>query len=410
MFPTAPLRRAASVLAASAALFLAACGGGGGGDGGSSAPVGTTLLPPSSRLANVCTAEGQKQWVRSYLHETYLWADEVQEVDAGAYTTPAAYFDALLVRTPGPDGLPRDRFSTTMTAAAANAMQGTSSASADLAAAANPVPLVRTYLTRRGKAGYILFNQHTQGAQDALIDAFASLRGAGVNDLVLDLRYNAGGFIYVAQAAAAMVAGESADGQVFESVRYSAKRSAENEGGTFYFRKVVQKAESRYPAGHPLPQLGLSRVYVLTSGLTCSASESIINGLRGIGVQVVLVGDRTCGKPYGFHRKDNCGQSYFPIEFQMFNAQGFGDYASGFPVQCQVRENPRTALGATDEPLLAAALGHIDSGQCPAGTFTGVVARMVQPEDGSAVPTRAHAPSWDSPMYQPGFDGRVLQP
>ena len=60
------------------------------------------------------------------------------------------------------------------------------------------------------------------------------------------------------------------------------------------------------------------------------------------------------GKPYGFHRKDNCGNAYFPIEFQLTNAAGFGDYTTGFPVQCQVQENPTTALGSTSEPLLAA--------------------------------------------------------
>jgi len=403
-----PLRRAAKFfLAAGAALVLAACGGGG---GGGSATAGATLLPPSSTYAGICTVDAQKHWVRSYLNEAYLWADEIREVDAGGYGTPAAYFDALLVKTPGSDGLPRDRFSTTMSVGAANAMQGVTAAANPAAAAANPVPLVRTYFTNRGKAGYILFNQHTQGAQDALIDAFASLRSAGVNDLVLDLRYNAGGFIYVAQAAASMVVGPAANGRLFESVRYSARRSAENDRGAFYFRGSAETGETRYGAGHPLPQLGLSRLYVLTSAYTCSASESIINGLRGIGVQVVLIGERTCGKPYGFHRMDNCGQAYFPIEFQMFNEQGFGDYASGFPVQCNVQENPVKALGATDEPLLSAALGHINNGSCPAGTFTGVMGMMVQLGAGPSPLDRAGAPPLDSPMYQPGFDGRVLRP
>ena len=63
----------------------------------------------------------------------------------------------------------------------------------------------------------------------------------------------------------------------------------------------------------PLPNLGLNRVYVLASAGTCSASESVINGLRGIDVEVIVLGSSTCGKPYGFTAKDNCGLSYFPV-------------------------------------------------------------------------------------------------
>jgi len=405
-----PLRRAARALAACAAVLLASCGGGGGG-GSSGVATGPQLLPPSSTLANICTADGQKRWVRSYLGETYLWSDEIQDVESSAYTDARSYFDALLVRTPEASGLARDRFSTSMSVAAADAMQGVTASSTALAASANPVPLVRTYVTNRGKAGYILFNQHSKGAQDALITAFTSLRSAGVNDLVLDLRYNPGGFLYIAQAAAAMVAGPSIAGQLFEGVRYNARRSSLNSTDAFWFTTKVETAETTYGAGTPLPQLGLPRVYVLTSQLTCSASESIINGLRGIGVQVVLVGDRTCGKPYGFHRMDNCGQAYFPIEFQMYNAAGFGDYTAGFPVQCRVQENYSSALGATSEPLLSAALNHINTGSCPAGTSTGIAAAMLlQQLPGSAPPQRADAPPLDSLLYQPGFNGRILQP
>lgn len=415
MLQVASLRRAVRSLAAATALLLGACGGGGGGGGGNGLVTGSQLFPPSTSLAGICSVEGQRQWVRSYLSEAYLWADQVQDVEPSAYATAAQYFDALLVRTPDANGLPRDRFSMTMSAAAADAMQGFSASgpsAAAVAAGANPVPLVRTHLTTGGrKVGYVLFNQHTRGAQDALINAFTQVRNAGVQDLVLDLRYNSGGFLYVAQAAAAMVAGPAANGKLFEGVRYSAARAAENAADAFHFSNKVSTPESTYGAGFTMPTLSLPRLYVLTSRLTCSASESIVNGLRGIGVQVVLIGDRTCGKPYGFHRKDNCGQAYFPIEFQMYNAAGFGDYTAGFPVQCRVNENPVTALGSTTEPLLAAALRHIDTGSCPAGTFTGVMAAMSGASSATAPSwlDRAGAPGSDSPMYQPGFDGRVLQ-
>jgi hypothetical protein len=413
-----PLRRAACLAAASLALFASGCGGGnGGGTAGTTAATTATavtasLFAPSASLANQCTPDTEKQWERSYVDEAYLWYDQVPQVQAAAYTTPESYFGALLVRTPDASGLAVDRFSTVMTTAAADAMQGiattsTASATPSIAASAtNPVPIAKTVTSATGRTvGYILFNQHSQGAQDALITAFRTMQSAGVQDLVLDLRYNAGGFLYIAQAAAAMVAGPSAAGQVFERARYSGKRANDTATGTFYFPGEVDTAETQYPRGTQLPQLGLPRLYVLTSSYTCSASESIVNSLRGIGVQVILVGNRTCGKPYGFHRKDNCGKAYFPIEFQLTNSAGFGDYTTGFPVQCQVQENPTTALGSTSEPLLAGALRHIDTGSCPVSAATAVQVQAA----GVSLFERAGAPDAASPMYQPGWDGHRLQ-
>ena len=76
----------------------------------------------------------------------------------------------------------------------------------------------------------------------------------------------------------------------------------------------------RWPANTPLPTLNLNRVYIITGPGTCSASESVINSLRGVGVQVYLIGSTTCGKPYGFYPTDNCGTTYFTIQFRGENA------------------------------------------------------------------------------------------
>jgi hypothetical protein len=84
------------------------------------------------------------------------------------------------------------------------------------------------------------------------------------------------------------------------------------------------------PFGQSLPTLNLPRVFVLTGPDTCSASESVINSLQGVDVEVIQIGTTTCGKPYGFYPEDNCGTTYFTIEFQGVNAKGFGDYTDGF--------------------------------------------------------------------------------
>ena len=396
--PLTFLRRAAAVLACAGALLLSGCGG-----GGSQPPMQPTsaasAFPPSSTLANICTVEGEKRFVRSYLDEVYLWFDEIPPVDPNAFDTVQGYFNALLVKTPDASGRPRDRFSTLETAPAglpplARIAAGGATQPAPLN---QSVPIATVVRSPAGRSvGYIQFNDQNQGAQDALITAFREVKDAAVQDLVLDLRFNPGGFLYVAQTAASMVTGPENNERTFEQLRYNAKRPAETAASRFVFSSQVQTAESAYPRGTPLPQLDLPRVYVLTSGLTCSASESVINSLRGIGVEVILVGGTTCGKPYGFERKDNCGASIFAIEFQGFNDQGFGDYAAGFAPTCPVADNFTGTMGVAEEPLLAAALHHIDTGSCPAPS-----GRALHQIPGLASPAAAVLPAWGGRLLRP---------
>ena len=230
----------------------------------------------------------------------------------------------------------------------------------------DPVPLVRSLVSPAGRrVAYVLFNAHTRGAQDKLIAAITTLQQAGTNELVLDLRYNGGGYLYTALALSSMVAGPGTDGQVFERLQFNDKRQAETDAAVYRFSGTLLVGENEFPQGTSLPRLALPRIYVLTSAGTCSASESVVNSLRGVGVDVVVIGEATCGKPYGFSRRDNCGLSYFPIEFQGTNALGFGDYASGFAPTCAVADDFDHALGAPQERLLATALHHIDQGSCP---------------------------------------------
>ena len=137
------------------------------------------------------------------------------------------------------------------------------------------------------------------------------------------------------------------------------------------------------PRGTALPTLDLPRVYVITGANTCSASESIINGLRGVDVEVIQVGTSTCGKPYGFYPTDNCGTTYFTVQFKGDNAKGFGEYSDGFtpgsnPADaaslpgCMVEDDYLHALGDPAEARLAAALTYHETGECPAVSGTGM--------------------------------------
>jgi hypothetical protein len=459
------------------ATALSACGGGGGG----SDPVpNSNGIPPSAQSAQQCSATNpyasaalktgslsiEKQWLRSYFDEAYLWYDEVPVVDATVaafsntadiYTSLDNYFDALKTPVLTSSSARKDKFSFTYPTALWDALSqagetpgygfepvfgslvvnaqnpnrdiriayvepGTEAATQALqrgdrvvsvdgvsaddntpagvavlnaaifpdtlgvahnwvfarAGAANfsvtlttanitKVPvLTRSVVTALDgkKVGYMVFNDHLATAEAQLAEAVNYFAAQGIDDLVLDVRYNGGGYLYIASELAYMIAGPSRiNGRLFELLSYNNKRGA---GTTTPFYDTST-------GNTTLPTLGLARVYVLTQSGTCSASESIINGLRGVDVDVRLIGGTTCGKPYGFTAKDNCGISYFPIEFKGTNAKGFGDYPDGFVpagpgatgiAGCAVADDLNHALGDTSETMLATALAYRSTGSC----------------------------------------------
>jgi len=247
---------------------------------------------------------------------------------------------------------------------------GSGSRQANLVAtvvADTPVLNVKTLPGTRGPIGYLQFNDHSEAAEAQLITAIQQLKNAGIVDLVLDMRYNGGGVLAIASELASMVGAPAATrGQVFERLQSNRKnpfRLTDAQATMPFFDNAVGYSA---PVGASLPQLGLSRVTVLTGPDTCSASESVINGLRGVGVTVDLVGGTTCGKPYAFFPKDNCGTTYFAIQLQGVNAQGFGDYGDGFAPNCAVADDFGHALGDPAEARLAAALTLRAGGSCPA--------------------------------------------
>lgn len=256
-----------------------------------------------------------------------------------------------------------------------------------------PVPVVSTLPAAGGRVGYILFNDHNAVAEQALVDGVSALADAGVSELVLDLRYNGGGLLALASQLAYMVAGPGPTaGRAFERTEFNDKHPQINPvtGETIApvpFHDTTLGFSAR-PAGQPLPWLDLERVFVLTGPETCSASESIVNGLRGVGVEVVQVGERTCGKPYGTYPTDNCGTTYFTTMFRGVNDQGFGGYQNGFvPEQaaaefgvsvpgCSVVDDLGQELGSAEEARLAAALGWIENeGTCPRAASTATAQR-----------------------------------
>ncbi len=235
-----------------------------------------------------------------------------------------------------------------------------------------PVQNVKILSNEGRKVGYLQFNDHIGTAELQLKTAIEQLRAAQPTELVVDLRYNGGGYLDLASQLAFMVAGEAKTrDKAFESLRYNNKHTERDPvfgepllptpfwASTLGFLAPIDPPQ-------PLPSLDLRRVYVLTGPDTCSASEAFINGLRGIDIDVVQIGGATCGKPYGFYPQDNCGTTYFSVQFQGVNAKGFGDYPDGLAPTCAMPDDFGHALGDPAEARLAAALSHQVTGVCPA--------------------------------------------
>jgi C-terminal processing protease CtpA/Prc len=251
--------------------------------------------------------------------------------------------------------------------------------------APEPVNRIKVISTPTGNVGYMLFNTFSPFASEkSLADGITALSNQGVNDFVLDLRYNGGGLLAVSAQLGYMIAGPArTNGKTSVLLQYN--EDANGTDPTSNSNEQVQPIPFidegvgfSVPQGQQLSTLDLPRVFILSTGGTCSASEVVINSLQGIDVEVILIGDITCGKPYGFLPTGNCGETYYTIQFRSVNDKNFGDYSDGFVPNdndfgfgvrldgCTIPDDLSRELGDEDEALLSAALHYRDNGTCPA--------------------------------------------
>ncbi len=204
--------------------------------------------------------------------------------------------------------------------------------------------------------GYFAYHEFIVPSETHLDAVFREFIAAGANELVLDLRYNGGGDVMMARGLASMIGGKRVDRKVFAEFRYNSRNAASNF-------KLPLTANIGLLPGPPLE--GLRRVVVITSPDTASASELLINALRPF-MPVVLVGQATFGKPYGFQPRTECGTSFNPVAFETLNARGEGRFVDGFSPWCEADDDLDHELGDPAEARLAAALHYLQFDACPA--------------------------------------------
>lgn len=228
-------------------------------------------------------------------------------------------------------------------------------------------PLTSKIFDKNGKkTGYLYIYDFPDGMSQALNQKFAEFKSAGVQDLVLDLRYNYGGSVSSAAALCALIpAGISANSQF---ITYKGNKNG-GEVKRSFSQQIAYASNAINFNALQANSLGLQKVYVLTSKSTASASEIVINNLKPY-MEVIQVGEVTLGKDMaGFVIEDKrkpkkITWQIHPVIYKVFNANGEGNYNNGIFPQIAVNEFislPLLPLGDPDEILLSSVMNKIYS-------------------------------------------------
>ncbi len=212
----------------------------------------------------------------------------------------------------------------------------------------NSVLLYDTLHLTDGKVtGHLVFESFIEPSQDELATAFAFFKANNIEDLILDLRYNSGGYLYVAQTLASYITGDSHLGAIFARMQYN---------------DIHQDANNTYPFISTAYPLTLPRLVVITSRITASASEAVMNGLDPF-VNVLSIGDTTNGKPTGMNGWPVANKYImWPITFKMVNAEDQGDYFDGlFPAKV-LPDDITHDFNDREELCLKEAINYLETG------------------------------------------------
>jgi carboxyl-terminal processing protease len=212
-------------------------------------------------------------------------------------------------------------------------------------------PIIKDTVLQQGskRIGYFAFNAFMGDSSEVaggFRDAFSRFAGAGINDLVVDLRYNGGGYVYMAEALANYIAPASVGGGLMMKQLFNSRNSRYNEDTYF----------------HKQGSLSLPRVIFIVSKSTASASELLINNLRPW-MDVVLVGPTaTHGKPVGFFPIPVQDWYIFPVSFKTVNKNGEGSYYNGLSTNAAVPDGLDKDWGDPAEACLQAAISYSVNG------------------------------------------------
>jgi carboxyl-terminal processing protease len=215
----------------------------------------------------------------------------------------------------------------------------------------NSVILADTlHLSTGVTTGHMVFDAFISPSEEELATAFSYFAANGVQDLILDLRYNGGGYLYIAQELASYIAGNANHGNDFIKIIFNSHHQGSN---------------ATFPLISTPTPLSLSRIVVITTRETASASECVMNGLKPY-MSVISIGDTTNGKPVGMSGGE-IGKKYFvaPVTFKDVNKNDEGDFFGGIPPAVIVSDDITHNFTDRDELCLKAAISYLETGSVP---------------------------------------------
>jgi len=199
------------------------------------------------------------------------------------------------------------------------------------------------------KIGYLLFDKFIEPSTNELKEAFGYFKAQNIDDLIVDLRYNGGGLVSVANDLVSLIIGQGSADEISFGLHFNDKKSSYNR---YYYINSFNNS------------FDLQNVYFITTKNSCSASEAVINALSPYGVNVAIIGNKTCGKPVGMVGDDFCGKYIIPIEFSIANSNNKADYFGGMNVDCSVNDDIYHDFGNTNEAMLKEVIYYIQNGSC----------------------------------------------
>ncbi len=241
------------------------------------------------------------------------------------------------------------------------------------------VPLFKTFDVDGEEVGYLLFRDFDFASVEGLREAFAFFADRQVTKLIIDQRYNLGGFVFIIDFLANLLKGEDlgADGTtVYRRETWnSLQASARNFEAAFESPECPQFVSSldEFECTEPAVGLtGLTQLVFINSGNTASASEIIVNSMKPH-LDVKVVGSRSVGKPVGSAgfpgfaggNSSFCGLVLRPTILRNVNGLGEGDFFDGLVPDCPADDDASVPLGDENEASVAAALQYLRDGTCP---------------------------------------------
>jgi len=232
----------------------------------------------------------------------------------------------------------------------------------------NPILLDSTYTIGSKKIGYLVYNQFVPKPNNGTVNTydqklqsiFGKFKSQGINEFVLDLRYNRGGYVSSSTVLSSLIGTNINTSKAYYVQKWNPVVTAANDKQY----GVDKWGRQNFVSYSENIGSNISRVFVLTTNSTASASELVINGLKPF-MTVTTIGTTTVGKNVGsITISDNNGRIKWgiqPITFKSANAEGFSDYPDGFKPTVEVKEpsSGMKALGDLSEPLLNEAIFQI---------------------------------------------------